>query len=190
MRKVKYKINEIFFSIQCEGSNVGMPAVFIRFAGCNLKCSWCDTDYSEKMSLTEDEILEEIRKYGCYNVILTGGEPTEQDIFSLTKLLKMKKYDIFLETNGLNDEKYSFIDWVTVSPKNLENWNLKAGNELKLVYIGQSEEELYHYWVRSNFDYYYLQPCSGIDINKVVEIVKKLDDWRLSCQVQKLINIK
>ena len=70
------KINEIFYSLQGEGYHTGMPAVFIRFSGCNLKCSFCDTRHEEGVLMSDDEIIAEVRKYPAVTVILTGGEPS------------------------------------------------------------------------------------------------------------------
>ena len=70
------KINEIFYSLQGEGYHTGTPAVFIRFSGCNLKCSFCDTQHEAGALMTDDEIIAEVSKYPAVTVILTGGEPS------------------------------------------------------------------------------------------------------------------
>ena len=70
------KINEIFYSLQGEGYHTGTPAVFIRFSGCNLKCSFCDTQHEAGTLMTDDEIIAEVSKYPAVTVILTGGEPS------------------------------------------------------------------------------------------------------------------
>lgn len=69
------KINEIFYSLQGEGFYTGTPAVFVRFSGCNLKCSFCDTQHEDGRMMSDDEIVAEVCKYPCRMVILTGGEP-------------------------------------------------------------------------------------------------------------------
>jgi len=192
-----YSINEIFYSIQGEGHNTGMPAIFIRFAGCNLKCPWCDTDHTKKMELNEEEILDLIQTWPCHNVILTGGEPSEQDLTPLLVLLKRKfKYYVAIETNGTNPllqyKQKGFLDWVTVSPK---QFPLKVKcwiNEIKVIWpsttviIKQSES--------THADYYYLQPCDDahkkINTEEAIEIVKNNPQWRLSIQVQKIIGVR
>ncbi len=97
------KVNEIFYSIQGEGSYIGIPMVFVRFTGCNLRCTWCDTKYAwdEGKEMTMDEIIDEIKKYETKWVCITGGEPLlQKDIYKfLDKLLNME-YSILLETNG------------------------------------------------------------------------------------------
>ena len=78
MRKT-YNVNEIFFSLQGEGRNTGRCAVFIRFSGCNLKCSFCDTDFKSYREMTVDDIISAISKWKKAGfVVLTGGEPTLQ----------------------------------------------------------------------------------------------------------------
>jgi len=97
------KINEIFYSIQGEGKWTGRPNIFIRTTGCNLRCSYCDTKYAYEngKEMNVEEIIEEIKKYPCRHVCITGGEPLLQNetIILIETLLK-KEYNIILETNG------------------------------------------------------------------------------------------
>jgi len=102
------KINEIFYSIQGEGKWTGLPNIFIRTTGCNLRCSFCDTKYAyddgETMSI--EEIMKKIKKYPCKNVCITGGEPLIQDeTLELVKNLTKNNYKICLETNGSRNIK-------------------------------------------------------------------------------------
>jgi len=105
----KMKINEIFYSLQGEGKWTGIPNIFIRTTGCNLRCSFCDTKYAydkgKEMSL--EKILQKISKYPCKNICITGGEPLIQNkIMDVIDMLIKKKYKICLETNGsLNIKK-------------------------------------------------------------------------------------
>jgi 7-carboxy-7-deazaguanine synthase len=97
------KVNEIFYSIQGEGTLVGVPSIFLRLTGCNLRCSFCDTTYAYKQGkeMSIQEILDEIKKFACTYVCLTGGEPLMQkDAPKLIECLLQKKYKICLETNG------------------------------------------------------------------------------------------
>lgn len=112
-----YRINELFYSLQGEGRNTGRAAVFIRFSGCNLRCPFCDTDFSTYTEMTLDDILEAIRPWRhCGFVVLTGGEPSLQTDDTLVDALHQEGFYIAMETNGTHTVPKG-IDWVTVSPK-------------------------------------------------------------------------
>ena len=101
-------INEIFYSLQGEGNWAGLPNIFIRTTGCNLRCSYCDTKYAydsgEEMSI--ETILDNISIYPCKYICITGGEPLLQnEIMNLINALLKRKYYICLETNGSIDIK-------------------------------------------------------------------------------------
>jgi organic radical activating enzyme len=198
------KINEIFYSVQGEGAHTGMPVTFIRLSGCNLSCPWCDTKYARKMnySMTEKVVVGEVLKYPAYynsmtkskrrNVVITGGEPFKQDIRKLLYELHLAGCYNCIETNGTYKLDWSHLvnlDWLTVSPKPNSKFVQKFGNELKLVYTGQSIKELKKY-LKLDFDYFYLQPCSCKNTEKVIKIIKNNPKWRLSVQCQKILNIK
>ncbi len=103
------KINEIFYSMQGEGSWVGLPNIFIRTTGCNLRCSFCDTTYAYIHGVEMDvkEVVDEIQKYLCNYVCITGGEPLlQEETVELLDVLLQKKYVVCVETNGsINIEK-------------------------------------------------------------------------------------
>jgi 7-carboxy-7-deazaguanine synthase len=97
------KVNEIYFSIQGESSKAGLPCVFIRLTYCNLRCSYCDTEYAfyEGTERTIEEILSEVRKYECKLVEITGGEPlVQEDVHGLMKALADEGFEVMLETGG------------------------------------------------------------------------------------------
>ena len=97
------KINEIFYSIQGEGSTMGIPTVFVRLTGCNLACRWCDTKYAwtDGDEMTIDRILDRVREYGCQQICITGGEPLHQaETPKLISRLLDAGYMVTLETNG------------------------------------------------------------------------------------------
>ena len=97
------KVNEIFYSIQGEGILVGAPSIFLRFTGCNLRCSFCDTKYTylQGKEMSIQAILDTIKKFTCTNICITGGEPLlQKDIVKLIETLLQKNYKICLETNG------------------------------------------------------------------------------------------
>jgi 7-carboxy-7-deazaguanine synthase len=108
MGSIKIRINEIFHSIQGEGVNAGLPAIFIRFQGCNLSCPWCDTAHaiakgSGENLLSIENIIEQISGFNCQHVVITGGEPTAQmaELLELVAALRKQDYSLELETNGL-----------------------------------------------------------------------------------------
>ena len=113
------KINEIFYSIQGEGKLTGLPTIFIRTTGCNLRCTFCDTKYAynDGEETTIKKIIEKIKKYPCKNVCITGGEPLLQnEINNLVEKLVKQKYNICLETNGsINIKKIANREPIIIS---------------------------------------------------------------------------
>ncbi|MBN2406538.1 MAG: radical SAM protein [Elusimicrobia bacterium] len=100
------KLYDIFYSIQGETSLVGKPAVFVRLAGCNLNCSWCDTDYARRVRFSAGvpEVISRIEEFGCPLVVITGGEPLIQPAaVSLIEELLYRRYSLMIETNGSMD---------------------------------------------------------------------------------------
>ena len=128
------RVSEIFYSVQGEGSTVGVPSVFVRFFGCNLRCKWCDTAYAsrENGSFTETDVnvlVSCIKDFGesVRNVVLTGGEPrfqSELPLFTLTKQLKEIGCRIEMETNGTYRPGLFEVDQYNVSPKLSNSGNL------------------------------------------------------------------
>jgi len=97
------KINEIFYSIQGESSKSGLPCVFIRLTYCNLRCSYCDTEYAffDGKEMSIEEIISEVKRYKCNLVEVTGGEPLmQEDVFVLMSRLCNEGFDVMLETGG------------------------------------------------------------------------------------------
>jgi 7-carboxy-7-deazaguanine synthase len=97
------KVNEIYFSIQGESSKAGLPCVFVRLTYCNLRCTYCDTEYAfyEGKDYTIEQILTEVKKYKCKLVEVTGGEPlVQEECNELMKILCDDGYDVMLETGG------------------------------------------------------------------------------------------
>ena len=115
------KISEIFYSIQGEGMLAGVPSVFIRTSGCNLRCTWCDTPYTswkpEGYQMMYGPMLTEIRRHWCGHVVLTGGEPMIlPDIIELTEKIKEIDQHITIETAGTMYQKV-ICDLMSISPK-------------------------------------------------------------------------
>ena len=127
-----YKVNEIFYSYQAEGFWAGKPAIFIRFAECNLRCDFCDTEFLTGIDMSVAEIMANIRDYKTNFVVLTGGEPLMNDTTELVEALKAEDFYIAVETNGMYLPKHDLFDWITLSPKN-DKLKLKKCNELKVL---------------------------------------------------------
>lgn len=179
------KINEIFYSLQGEGFYTGTPAVFIRFSGCNLTCSFCDTRHEEGVLMSDEEILAEVKKYPAVTVILTGGEPGLYVDSEFVALLHQAGRYVCIETNGtcaLPDN----IDWVTCSPKQGVKLGITCMDEVKVVYEGQ-DIAVYELLPAEHF---FLQPCSGKNVSETVACVMDHPKWRLSLQTHKLIDIR
>lgn len=183
------KINEIFYSLQGEGHHAGYPSVFIRFSGCNLSCPFCDTEHSEGVYMSDDDIFHAVNLYTASWIVLTGGEPAmhiDSDFIKMLKKATGKK--IAIETNGTLPVPPE-IDWITVSPKHgicgdseadtaADNTEENAdhtmantpaatngevvipyANEIKVIDLGQDLEGYFDMPCRGENTLMYLQPC-------------------------------
>jgi 7-carboxy-7-deazaguanine synthase len=135
---MKLVVTEIFYSIQGEGPFIGLPSVFIRLGGCiDPLCPWCDTEYAwhEFNEMGSDEIMVEVNRYACKDMVITGGEPFLQWEFGLKYLhceLVKSGYRIFYETSGKVDIPDLADATIIMSPKYIEGqWHLPLGNILK-----------------------------------------------------------
>ena len=195
------RVNEIFYSLQGEGRHAGRAAVFIRLSGCNLKCPFCDTDFSQYREMTVEEIVDEVCRLSldCAFVVITGGEPTLQDCTPLIDALHQNNYYVAMESNGTMYAPYN-RDWLTISPKTLFVGTQAAEvkqqrcNELKVVFDGEHDPEAYNHICA---EYFYLQPCDTGDaakneaiIQKCVEYIKKNPKWKISLQTQKILKVR
>ena len=108
-----YRVNDIFSSLQGEGHNTGRAATFVRFAGCNLLCAFCYTEFSDYREMTAGEIVGTIMKFPTRFVVLTGGEPSLQADRTLVDALHGAGFTIAAETNGTR-RMPDGIDWTTV----------------------------------------------------------------------------
>ena len=181
----KYKVNEIFYSLQGEGFYTGTPAVFLRLSGCNRRCPFCDTDHSGFTEMTAAEIVAEISKYPSRHLVITGGEPTLQLDSDLMRAIKAERFYVQVETNGTRAVPVE-VDWVTCSPKDAP-WDIDRIDELKIVYQNQDVEQLAEMLPATH---HFLQPLSGTNIAETVEYCKAHPRWRLSLQTHKLIDIQ
>jgi len=108
------RICEIFVSLQGEGTDAGTPCTFVRLAGCNLRCSYCDTEYAFHggKEMSDGEISDTVSGLGCRRVCITGGEPLLQDVRSLCNLLRSEGFHVKLETNGSLPLKEASTSWI------------------------------------------------------------------------------
>ena len=185
------RVNDIFYSLQGEGRNTGRAAIFIRFAGCNLKCPFCDTDFAQYEEMSDEDILNRIKSYPSHFVVLTGGEPSLQVDRQLVDLLHKHGYELAMETNGTHPI-VDGIDWITFSPKG--NTVIKRCNELKCIFEEATLEPDDH---GISAEYKYLQPCDVQNTERNAQIVKRWFDyilqhpeWRMSLQTHKLVGFK
>ncbi len=198
-----YRVNEIFYSLQGEGYHVGTPAIFVRLAGCNLHCDFCDTEFEEYERMTAEEIARAASDYcpavsndidPCPNpatpsqqlslLVLTGGEPALQVDDELLTALHQAGFYVAIETNGTHPLP-SAIDWITCSPK--ERVRIEKADEVKVVYLGQNVEKWYS---QIQAEHYFLQPCSMENTLETIAYIKSHPHWRLSLQTQKYLDIK
>lgn len=208
------KVNEIFYSLQGEGRWAGRAAIFIRLSGCNLKCPFCDTDFSQSREMNPWEIMGEVMKFAYKTeilplVVITGGEPTLQPCDQLIKLLHNVNFVVAMESNGTRKIPQT-LDWITISPK--EYWLEDKGinpeilgdriNEIKLVFEGAEKVdkfcEIYDIedFMARGIELY-LQPCDtgNEERNKeitaaCVEYIKQNPQWELSLQTQKILDVR
>ena len=194
-----YPIVEIFHSVQGEGYHAGIPHVFVRFGNCNLRCSWCDTDFLTYEERSLDDIVTEVLSFGCDRVIFTGGEPALQDLATIGQPLKDAGCTLSIETNGTVVVD-PIIDWICVSPKDqmYPDVNIRQtnGDELKVVYVGQ-DLSMYD-GMKAGFDHWFIQPCyidtdtvedNGRSFAAVEALVKRSPGWRLSLQTHKWMGV-
>lgn len=188
----KYRVNKIFYSIQGEGARVGTPQVFVRFSGCNLHCSFCDTDHSSYREMTASEIVAECRRLGngCASVSMCGGEPTLQLDAYLIAEFKRYGWFISIETNGLLHVPAG-VDYVVCSPKT-PKIAPDSINELRYVVKAGDKLPVPH----KHADHYFLSPCfdgeqaNAANIAHCIKLVQDNPEWRLGMQWHKFVGIE
>ncbi len=210
---MSYAVKEIFYTLQGEGANTGRPAVFCRFAGCNLwsgreadraaaVCRFCDTDFvgtdgqgGGRFAMAADLAAAVRRAWPAAAtpqpfVVCTGGEPLLQLDAALIDALHAQGFTIAIETNGTCTPPRG-LDWICVSPKAGAPLALSAGDELKLVYPqdGVDPED----FEALSFRHFFLQPMDGPERARntalAIDFCLAHPRWRLSLQTHKLLGI-
>jgi 7-carboxy-7-deazaguanine synthase len=208
-----YTVKEIFYTLQGEGANAGRPAVFCRFAGCNLwtgreadrataVCNFCDTDFvgvgPDGGKFATAELLADAvasrwptSERADRFVVCTGGEPLLQLDAAAVDALHSRGFVVAVETNG-TQEPPPGLDWICVSPKSNAPLALTHGNELKLVFpqVGVDPARFESF----DFEQFFLQPMDGPGVAENTRAAMNYclahPHWRLSLQTHKLLGIR
>jgi 7-carboxy-7-deazaguanine synthase len=198
-----YLVKEMFGpTLQGEGAHAGRPCVFLRFAVCNLACSWCDTDFRPEGArrLPAAEIVAELERldvHGARMVVVTGGEPTLHWDAELAGALRQAGFRTHMESNGTRELRAP-VDWLTFSPKVRfhepgDDVVFSRADECKLVVdetIGDADLER---WEAGDFGALYAQPCMDprydAHLARTIDLVTRHPRWRLSLQLHKILNV-
>ena len=208
-----YSVKEIFYTLQGEGNHAGRPAVFCRFAGCNLWsgledtrssaiCQFCDTDFvgtdgegggkfkdAQDLAATINSLWPASYPASKY-VVFTGGEPLLQLDVALIAAMHQVGFEIAIETNGTLPVPEG-VDWVCVSPKMGSTLVVRQGNEIKVV-IPQAGQPLIEY-AALDFEHYFVQamdgPLQATNLALAIHYCKAHPQWKLSVQTHKLLQI-
>jgi organic radical activating enzyme len=201
----RYLVKEMFGpTLQGEGAHAGRPCVFLRFAGCNQECSWCDTDFAPEGATrhTADEIVARLLELDTHRsrmVVVTGGEPTLQWDAPLSDAIRNTGFRVHMESNGTRSLAGN-VDWLTVSPKpqfltpSLSLANDLPVNELKVIIDDTVDDKaLNRYEAQYRCEHYFAQPCMDVHYDahlaKTLALVQTHPRWRLSLQLHKILGV-
>lgn len=193
-------IMESFYTLQGEGVYVGHAAFFIRLAGCDVGCVWCDV--KESWEVTEDQwvsindIVAEVEQYPSKLVVITGGEPAMYDLTKLTQALKDKGYKVHIETSGAYPLSGT-LDWITVSPKKFKaplKEVVAVADELKIIVFHSSDFKWAEQHAKDTKESCALLLQSEWSKKDrfapdVIEYIKDHPQWSLSMQTHKYLDI-
>lgn len=212
---MKYAVKELYYTLQGEGINVGRPAVFLRFAGCNLWsglerdrknaiCQFCDTDFvgtdgpGGGIFTTPEALARAVAKQWPTNggrpvrrlVVCTGGEPLLQLDAALIEAIHEEGFELAVETNGTQAAPPG-LDWICVSPKAGTELKLTTGDELKFVFPQMGADPTDYEDLA--FTHFLIQPMDGPNVERntqaAVNFCRTHPRWRLSLQTHKLLRI-
>lgn len=196
-----YPVMETFYSIQGEGYHSGESAYFIRLAGCDIGCTWCDVKESwsneNAPQKSVQELVDEVCNSGANRVIITGGEPAMYNLVPLTKALRKNQIKTHLETSGAYPVTGDW-DWVCISPKKFKSplsGELPKADELKVIVYNKSDfqwAEKYAILVNDECKLYLQPEWSKTDAitERITEYVKEHPGWRISLQIHKYLNVR
>lgn len=198
----RYLVKEMFGpTLQGEGTHAGRPCVFLRFAVCNLACTWCDTDFDPKGAtrMTAPEIVSELLRldlHGSRCVIVTGGEPTLQWDAELADAVRSEGFRSHMESNGTRVLQAP-VDWLTFSPKSQfhdgETFALRGANECKVVIDDTVTDDVLAGYEALACDAWFLQPCMDAEherhLARAIDFVTRRPRWRLSVQLHKILGL-
>jgi organic radical activating enzyme len=200
-KEIEIPLMEQFYSIQGEGFHTGRAAYFIRLAGCDVGCVWCDVKESWDADIHPviklDEIVNEVKNSGTDFVVITGGEPAMYDLTYLVDKLHDAEVEIAIETSGAHPI-IGEIDWVCLSPKKFKmplEENYALANELKMIAFNNSDFK----WALELEDkvslacQLYVQPewdKKSEMLPKVVDFVKTNVQWNISLQTHKILEVR
>ena len=193
-------VMESFYTLQGEGFHQGKAAYFIRLAGCDVGCVWCDVKESWDKDLYPEQsiaqIVDDAKKNTARLAVITGGEPTMYNLDKLTKALHREGFLTNIETSGSHPFSGSW-DWICLSPKKFKPplpGILKKANELKIIVFNKSDfewAEKYAALVSASCKLY-LQPeweKASVMTPLIIDYIKKNPQWELSLQIHKYVNI-
>ncbi len=199
----RYLVKETFGpTLQGEGAHAGRPCVFLRFAVCNLACTWCDTDFRPEGAtrMTADEIVVRLRAldvHGSRTVIVTGGEPALHWDAELADALRAAGFRVHMESNGTR-KLAAPVDWLTMSPKprfheGKETLVVVEGDECKVVVDESVDEAQLEAYERLHFREWFLQPCMDASydqhLKRAIDFASRRPRWRLSLQLHKILGL-
>ncbi len=201
MSSKNYPLMEDFYTIQGEGYNTGKAAYFLRLAGCDVGCVWCDVKESWSAEnhprIDIDEMLKRIKQSGADKVVVTGGEPAMYDLKPLTDALRENNLLCYIETSGAYHLTGEW-DWICVSPKKFKAplpEILHQAHELKVIVYNKSDFD----WGEKNAEMIndncllYLQPEYSVNekiLPFIIDYVKTNKRWRISLQTHRYLGVR
>ena len=185
------RVNEIFYSLQGEGYRAGSASIFIRLSGCDLSCSYCDTEFESGKDMSQEEVLEKISAWPCKYIVWTGGEPMLQLTGDIAHGFSAAGYKQAIETNGMHPVPFH-VDHLTVSPKVAEHIlarNFPNGvDELRYPWhsgkpsIPEPKVKASHYFLSPIFDGN--SPIQA-NIRHCIKLCLANPEWKISTQLHK-----